>query len=100
MRFEELLERFEDGGPSHAEAASALGVSERTFAPPAASATRTRGGRPGRSRFVRPSPRRAPEDELERMRSLYQQHYQGFTVNRGSPRGRGPRLGGPQQEAR
>lgn len=31
MRFEELLERFERGSLSHGEAASALGVSERTF---------------------------------------------------------------------
>ena len=31
-------------------------------------------------RTGQPSPRRAPEDELERMRTLYQQHYQGFTI--------------------
>ena len=29
---------------------------------------------------AKPSPKRAPEDELERMRALYQQHYQGFTI--------------------
>jgi hypothetical protein len=27
-----------------------------------------------------PSPKRAPADELERMRALYQQDYQGFTI--------------------
>ena len=27
-----------------------------------------------------PSPKRAPEDELERMRTLYRQDYQGFTI--------------------
>ena len=42
MRLEEMLERFEGGSLSHAEAASALGVSERTL-PAGASATRTKG---------------------------------------------------------
>jgi transposase len=31
-------------------------------------------------RVGQPSPKRAPADELERMRALYQQHYQGFTI--------------------
>ena len=31
-------------------------------------------------RVGEPSPRRAPEDELERMRVPYQQDYQGFTI--------------------
>jgi hypothetical protein len=31
-------------------------------------------------RVGRPAPRRAPEDELERMRALYQQDYLGFTI--------------------
>ena len=68
MRSEELLDRWEKGSLSHGEAAAALGVSERTF-------------RRWRHRFEdegpdgladrrtgRPSPRRAPEDELRRMR--------------------------------
>lgn len=80
MRFEELLERWEGARLSHGEAAAALGVSERTF-------------RRWRQRYVedgadgladrrvgRPSAKRAPADELERMRALYQQHYQGFTI--------------------
>jgi transposase len=80
MRFEELLERWEKGSLSHSEAAAALGVSERTF-------------RRWRHRFEdegpdgladrrtgRPSPRRAPEDELQRMLRLYHEHYAGFTV--------------------
>jgi len=80
MRFEELLERFERGSLSHSEAASALGVSERTF-------RRWRGryqedGADGLvdRRIGQPSPKRAPADELRRMHALYQQDYQGFTV--------------------
>lgn len=80
MRFEELLERWEGGRLSHAEAASALGVSERTL-------RRWRGryeedGADGLvdRRVGRPSPQRAPADELRRMQALYQQDYQGFTV--------------------
>jgi transposase len=80
MRFEELLERWEQGNLSHGEAASALGVSERTFR-----RWRHRYEEDGAEGLVdrrigQPSPRRAPEDELERMRALYQQAYQGFTV--------------------
>jgi transposase len=80
MRFEELLERFEGGSLSHAEAASALGVSERTLR-----RWRQRYEDEGADglldrRLGQRSPRRAPEDELERMRALYQQHYQGFTI--------------------
>jgi transposase len=80
MRFEELLERWEKGSLSHAEAASALGVSERTLR-----RWRERYEEEGAEGLIdrrvgQPSPRRAPEDELERMRALYQQHYQGFTI--------------------
>jgi len=80
MRFEELLERWEGGSLSHAEAAAALGVSERTLR-----RWRERYEDDGADGLVdrrvgRPSPRRAPEAELERMRALYQQHYQGFTI--------------------
>jgi transposase len=80
MRFEELLERWQRGRLSHGEAASALGVSERTL-------RRWRGryeedGADGLvdRRVGRPSPKRAPADELRRMQTLYQQEYQGFTV--------------------
>ena len=80
MRFEELLERWEKGSLSHAEAAAALGVGERTLR-----RWRQRYEEDGADGLVdrrvgRPSPRRAPEDELERMRALYQQNYQGFTI--------------------
>jgi transposase len=80
MRFEELLDRFQGGRLSHGEAASALGVSERTF-------RRWRGryeedGVDGLvdRRLGRPSAKRAPVDELERMGALYRTRYQGFTV--------------------
>jgi transposase len=80
MRFEELLERWEKGGLSHAEAASALGVSERTLR-----RWRQRYEDDGADGLVdrrvgQPSPKRAPEGELERMRALYQQDYPGFTI--------------------
>jgi transposase len=80
MRFEELLERWEKGSLSHAEAAGALGVSERTFR-----RWRQRYEEEGADGLVdrrvgEPSPKRAPEDELERMRALYQETYQGFTI--------------------
>lgn len=80
MRFEELLERWEAGTLSHEEAAMALGVSERTF-------RRWRGryaeeGPEGLvdRRVGKPSPRRAPEEELQRMLRLYHEHYAGFAV--------------------
>ena len=80
MRFEELLERWETGVLSHAEAAAALGVSERTF-------RRWRGrhaaeGAAGLAdrRVGQPSPRRAPEAELQRMLKLYHEHYAGFAI--------------------
>ncbi len=81
MRFEELLDRFERGSLSHGEAAAALGVSERTFR-----RWRTRYGDEGPDGLVddrrrgRPSPKRAPEDELARMLGLYHEHYAGFTA--------------------
>jgi transposase len=80
MRFEELLERWQGATLSHGEAAAALGVSERTFR-----RWRQRYAEDGADGLVdrrvgQPSPRRAPEDELERMRALYQQHYDGFTI--------------------
>ena len=80
MRFEELLERWETGVLSHAEAAVALGVSERTF-------RRWRGRHAAEGaaglvdrRLGKPSPRRAPEDELQRMLRLYHEHYAGFAI--------------------
>ncbi len=80
MRFEELLERWETGVLSHAEAAAALGVSERTLR-----RWRGRHAEDGAAGLVdrrvgKPSPRRAPEDELRRMLKLYHEHYAGFAI--------------------
>jgi transposase len=80
MRLEELLEGWEKGSLSHGEAASALGVSERTLR-----RWRQRYEEEGAAGLVdrrigAPSPKRASEDELERMRALYQQDYSGFTI--------------------
>lgn len=80
MRFEELLDRHEGGELSQMEAAEMLGVSERTFR-----RWRDRhreGGLEGLldRRVGKPSPRRAPESELERARRLYEEIYGGFTV--------------------
>jgi transposase len=80
MRFEELLGRWEKGNLSHCEAASALGVSERTFRRWRHRYEEDGAEGPVDRRIGQPSPRRAPEDELERMRALYQQAYQGFTI--------------------
>lgn len=80
MRFESLLERNEHGALSQLEAAELLGMSERTFR-----RWRERYREEGEDGFVdrrvgTPSPRRAPESELARMRALYEEMYGGFTV--------------------
>jgi transposase len=80
MRFEELLERWETGRLSHSEAAGALGVSERTFR-----RWRARYAEDGTEGLVdrrmgKPSPKRAPEDELQRMLRLYHEYYRGFAI--------------------
>lgn len=79
MRFEELLDRHERGDLGQAAASELLGVSERTFRRwrdrlhdegPAGLADRR----------LRPSSRRAPQAEIERMLGLYRARYGGFTV--------------------
>ena len=80
MRFETLLDRHEGGELSQLEAAEMLGVSERTFR-----RWRDRWREEGEAGLVdrrvgKPSPRRAPESELARMRALYEEMYGGFTV--------------------
>ncbi len=80
MRFEELLERFEVGRLSHGEAASALGVSERTFRRWRQRYEEEGTGGLADRRVGRPSSKRAPLDELCRMHALYQARYRGFTL--------------------
>jgi len=80
MRFEELLERHERGELTHEEAGELLGMSGRTFR-----RWRERYREDGAAgladgRVGKPSPHRAPESELARMRALYEEMYGGFTV--------------------
>lgn len=79
MRFEDLLERHERGDLGQAAVAEMLGISDRTFRRwrdrlhdegPAGLADRR----------LRPSSRRAPKAEIERMLGLYRAHYGEFTV--------------------
>jgi len=80
MRFESLLGRQERGEITQVEAAEMLGVSVRTFQ--RWGARFEEAGADGLSdrRLGRRSPRRAPEEELERMLGLYRDQYSDFTV--------------------
>jgi transposase len=79
MRFEDVLGRTERSELSQMEAAEVLGVSERTLR-----RWRDRYRENGPSglldRRLRPSLRRAPKAEIERMLGLYRDVYRGFTV--------------------
>src|SRR5580704_5472403 len=79
MRFEDVVCRTERSELSQMEAAEVLGVSERTFR-----RWRNRYREEGPSgladRRLRPSLRRAPVAEIERMLGLYRDLYRGFTV--------------------
>jgi transposase len=80
MRFESLLGRQERGELTQIEAAEILGVSVRTFQRWCSRFEEV--GAEGLSdrRLGRPSPRRAPQEELERMLGLYRDKYADFTV--------------------
>jgi transposase len=80
MRFEDLLDRQERGELTQEEAGELLGMSGRTFR-----RWRERYREEGAAgladgRIGKPSPQRAPESELARMRALYEEMYGGFTV--------------------
>jgi transposase len=82
MRFETLLDRHERGELSQVEAAEHLGVGERTFR-----RWRDRYVEDGREglfdrRMGRPSGKRAPVAESNRMLGLYRMHYAAFGVTR------------------
>ena len=80
MRFVSLLDRQERGEITQDEAAEILGRSVRTFQ---RLAERYRDeGEAGLldRRIGKPSPQRAPEDEIERMLGLYRDKYSDFTV--------------------
>src|SRR5580693_3067872 len=80
MGFSSLLDRQDRGEITQEEAAEMLGVHVRTFQRWAA-----RYGDEGEAgladrRLAGPSPRRAPQEELERMLGLFRDKYADFTV--------------------
>lgn len=79
MRFSDLMDRTERSELSQIEAAELLGISERTFR-----RWRDRQREQGAAGLsdgrLRPSVRRAPVAEIERMLGLYRDLYRGFTV--------------------
>jgi transposase len=80
MRFESLLDRHKGGEITQAEAAEMLGVSERTFR---RWTERFEGeGEAGLHdrRLGRPSPKRAPVEEIGRMLGLFKEKYADFTA--------------------
>jgi len=79
MRFEDLLGRTERSELSQMEAAELLGISERTFRR-WRDRYREEGSMGLSDRRLRPSLRRAPKAEIERMLGLYGELYRGFTV--------------------
>lgn len=80
MRFESLVGRWERGDLTQMEAAEMLGVSVRTFQRWAGRFEEAGADGLTDRRLGRPSPRRAPEEELERMLGLYRDKYSDFTV--------------------
>jgi transposase len=80
MRFESLVGRWERGDVTQMEAAEMLGVSVRTFQRWAARFEEAGADGLTDRRLGRASPRRAPQEELERMLGLYRDKYSDFTV--------------------
>jgi len=80
MRFSSILDRHTGGHITQAEAAEMLGIGERTFR-----RWRDRFDDEGEAgladrRLGRPSPKRAPAIEIERMLGLFRDKYADFTV--------------------
>src|SRR5688572_12503680 len=80
MRFESLVGRWERGDLTQTEAAEMLGVSVRTFQRWTARFEEAGADGLADRRVGRRSPRRAPQEELERMLGLYRDKYADFTV--------------------
>jgi transposase len=80
MRFEGLLEQQTRGEITQEEAAGVLGVSVRTFQRWAERYEEDGAEGLKDGRLKRPSPRRAPGAELDRMLDLYRERYADFTV--------------------
>lgn len=79
MRFEALLDRYELGELDQGTAAEMLGISDRTFRR-WRDRLRDEGSAGLADRRLRPSGRRAAEEEIKRMLGLYRTHYAEFTV--------------------
>ena len=80
MRFSSLLERQDRGEITQEEAAEMLGVHVRTFQRWAGRYEDEGEAGLADRRLGRRSPRRAPQEELERMLGLYRDKYADFTV--------------------
>jgi transposase len=80
MRFSSLLDRQERGEITQEEAAEMLGVHVRTFQRWAGRYEEEGEAGLADRRLGRPSPRRVPQAELERMLGLYRDKYADFTV--------------------
>jgi transposase len=80
MRFEGLLDRQTRGEITQEEAATVLGVSVRTFQRWAERYEEDGADGLKDGRLNRPSPKRAPREELERMLCLFRDKYSDFTV--------------------
>ena len=79
-RFEDALERYQRGRLTAEEAGELLGLSGRHFRRQCARYEAEGEDGLRDKRLGRASPRRAPEDELARMRRLYREEYADFTV--------------------
>ena len=80
MRFESLVGRWDRGDITQVEAAEMLGVSVRTFQRWTERFEEAGAEGLADRRVGRPSPRRAPAGELERMLGLFKDKYSDFTV--------------------
>src|SRR3979490_1654154 len=80
MRFSDLLDRTEAKELTQVAAAEVLGINVRTLQRWAESYDAGDDAGLGALRMGRRSPRRAPEEELERMLGLYRDKYADFTV--------------------
>jgi transposase len=80
MRFSSLLERQDRREITQEEAAELLGVHVRTFQRWAGRFEEEGEAGLADRRMGRPSPQRAPREELERMLGLYRDRYADFTV--------------------
>ena len=80
MKFPDVFGRCEQGGLSRLEAAELLGVNERTFRRWTRRFEEEAEAGLVDRRLGKPSPRRVPAAEVERVAELYRARYGGFTA--------------------